>query len=172
MMEAAQCRAARALLDWTQSDLSGRSGLSVVSIRAFEKGGEMRDSNRKLLRLVFERSGVEFIPENGGGAGVRLRAKAEERALPPRKLADVLASFAAHRLPKAATQVGVGNLRFVMAGSQATLMEGDRTVGMISVRAHEVVFSPELPTGRLGEGSDITEDDLWNWVIAAWRQSR
>ena len=66
-MEAAQCRAARALLDWTQSDLSGRSGLSVVSIRAFEKGGEMRDSNRKLLRLVFERSGVEFIPENGVG---------------------------------------------------------------------------------------------------------
>jgi DNA-binding XRE family transcriptional regulator len=68
-----QCRAARALLNWTQTDLARHASISAVSIRAFEKGGEMRDSNRKLLRLTLEEGGVAFIPENGGGAGVRLR---------------------------------------------------------------------------------------------------
>lgn len=72
MIDATQCRAARALLDWTQDKLGETTGLSTVTIRAFERGGEMRDSNRKLLQLSFEAAGVEFIPENGGGAGVRL----------------------------------------------------------------------------------------------------
>lgn len=72
-IESAQCRAARGLLDWTQADLSTATGLSVVTVRAFEKGGEMRESNRTLLRLAFEKAGVDFIPENGGGAGVRMR---------------------------------------------------------------------------------------------------
>ena len=73
MIDASQCRAARALLNWTQPALAEASGLSAVTIRAFERGGEMRDSNRRLLLLVLERAGVEFIPENGGGPGVRLR---------------------------------------------------------------------------------------------------
>ena len=73
MIDAVQCRAARALLDWTQADLSTATGLSKVTLRAFEKGGEMRDSNRTLLRLAFEKAGVEFIDQNGGGPGVRLR---------------------------------------------------------------------------------------------------
>jgi len=77
MIAPAQCRAARALLDWTQADLAQVTGLSVVTIRAFEKGGEMRDSNRMLLQLSFEKAGVTFIPENGGGAGVRLRDRSK-----------------------------------------------------------------------------------------------
>lgn len=72
MLTPEQCRAARALLDWTQNDLAERASISAVSIRAFERGGEMRDSNQKLLRLTLEASGVHFIAENGGGAGVRL----------------------------------------------------------------------------------------------------
>ena len=72
MLSPEQCRAARALLDWTQSDLAIRASLSAVSIRAFEKGREMRLSNQKLLRMTFEQAGVQFIPENGGGLGVRL----------------------------------------------------------------------------------------------------
>jgi DNA-binding XRE family transcriptional regulator len=78
MITPAQCRAARALLDWTQSDLAAATGLSVVTIRSFEKGGEMRDSNRTLLLLSFEKAGVEFIPENGSGAGVRLRKEVKQ----------------------------------------------------------------------------------------------
>jgi transcriptional regulator with XRE-family HTH domain len=77
LISPSQCRAARALLDWTQPDLVGATGLSAVTIRAFEKGGQMRESNRTLLRLAFEKAGVEFIPENGGGAGVRLAKRAD-----------------------------------------------------------------------------------------------
>ena len=72
MITSEQCRAARALLNWTQADLAERVSISSVSIRAFEKGGEMRDSNRKLIRFTLEQAGVAFIAENGGGAGVRL----------------------------------------------------------------------------------------------------
>lgn len=74
-LDPAQCRAARALLDWTQGQLGEATGLSVVTIRAFEKGGDMRDSNKTLLILSFEKAGVEFIPENGSGPGVRLRKR-------------------------------------------------------------------------------------------------
>lgn len=83
MIDPMQCRAARALLDWTQERLSQETGLSAVTIRAFERGGEMRDSNRNLLRLTLERSGVEFISENGGGAGVRLRERQALTEPPP-----------------------------------------------------------------------------------------
>ncbi|MGO7564742.1 helix-turn-helix domain-containing protein [Rhizobium johnstonii] len=53
------CRAARALLDWTQRDLAERTSMSAVSIRAFEKGGDMRESNR-LLTLTSEAAGIIF----------------------------------------------------------------------------------------------------------------
>ena len=68
-----QCRAARALLEWSQADLSKRASISAVSIRTFEKGGTMRANNLKLLRLIFEDAGIEFIPENGAGVGVRFK---------------------------------------------------------------------------------------------------
>lgn len=80
MISSAQCRAARALLDWTQNDLASATGLSAVTIRAFERGGEMRDSNRNLLGLAFEKAGLEFIPRNGGGAGVRFKERDGEPA--------------------------------------------------------------------------------------------
>ena len=75
-----QCRAARALLNWNQGALAENTGLSVVTIGSFEKGGVMRDSNRNLLRLSFEAAGVQFIAENGGGAGVRLAKPAKGSA--------------------------------------------------------------------------------------------
>ena len=73
MISSDQCRAARALVGWSQKDLAGHSKISAVSIRAFEKGGDMRASNRNLLKYVFEEAGIVFIPENGGGPGVRLK---------------------------------------------------------------------------------------------------
>ncbi|ABY30844.1 helix-turn-helix domain-containing protein [Methylorubrum extorquens] len=79
ILEPAQCRAARGLLDWTQRDLAEATSLSVLTVRSFEKGGDMRDSNRTLLRLAFEKAGVEFIDENGGGSGLRFRAPIAER---------------------------------------------------------------------------------------------
>ena len=77
MLKPPQCRAARALLNWTQAELASRTAISAVSIRAFEKGGEMRESNLKLIRLTFEAAGVVFQDEGelvSGGIGVRFRS--------------------------------------------------------------------------------------------------
>ncbi|MEM6462309.1 MAG: helix-turn-helix transcriptional regulator [Pseudomonadota bacterium] len=73
MITAEQCRAARALLNWTQETLAKTVSVSDVSIRAFERGGKMRESNLKQIHDAFDAAGVEFIPENGGGPGVRLK---------------------------------------------------------------------------------------------------
>ena len=78
MIDAPQCRAARGLLSWSQGDLVQHSGLSAATLRAFERGGPMRDSNQNLLRMTFERAGVIFIETNGEGPGVRLR-KVEQK---------------------------------------------------------------------------------------------
>lgn len=78
MLTGAQCSAARALLRWKQSDLSAAitaagGKLSVTAITAFERGGSIRDSNASMIVAALTRAGVLLIPENGGGAGVRLR---------------------------------------------------------------------------------------------------
>jgi transcriptional regulator with XRE-family HTH domain len=73
MITPAQCRAARGLLDWTQQELGERAGLSGMSVRAFERGRPMRESNREAVRAALEAGGVAFIDQNGGGPGVRLR---------------------------------------------------------------------------------------------------
>jgi transcriptional regulator with XRE-family HTH domain len=87
MLKPPQCRAARALLDWTQNELASRTAISAVSIRAFEKGGDMRESNLRLLRLTFEAAGVVFQEEGelvDGGIGVRLRLVSAAQVTPLR----------------------------------------------------------------------------------------
>jgi transcriptional regulator with XRE-family HTH domain len=73
MLTPSQSRAARGLLDWTQKDLAAATGLSPLSVRAFEKGGRMRPSNLDKLQAVMESAGVIFVDENGEGPGVRLK---------------------------------------------------------------------------------------------------
>lgn len=74
MMKPSQCRAARALLDWSQQQLADASKVGNATIRNFE-GGKSSPQNATLevLRRALEAAGVEFIPENGSGAGVRLK---------------------------------------------------------------------------------------------------
>ena len=70
-----QVRAARMLLRWEQIDLAEASGVSLPSIKRLETHpGELGAQDRTIQALVraLEKAGVEFIPENGGGAGVRL----------------------------------------------------------------------------------------------------
>jgi hypothetical protein len=72
-MTPSQCRAARGLLDWTQGDLAKASGVSDVTIRNFERSkSALQPASLHVLRSALEAAGVEFIPENGNGPGVRL----------------------------------------------------------------------------------------------------
>jgi DNA-binding XRE family transcriptional regulator len=73
-MTPAQCRAARALLDMNQSELARAAGLGLSTIVDFEK--ERRQISLEAfdaIRIALEKAGIEFIVENGGGEGLRLR---------------------------------------------------------------------------------------------------
>jgi transcriptional regulator with XRE-family HTH domain len=76
MITPAQCRAARGLLDWTQQDLADRAGVGIVTVRQVEAAKtEPRRATLDVIRRALEAGGVEFIDENGGGPGVRLRRR-------------------------------------------------------------------------------------------------
>lgn len=73
-----QCRAARALLNLEQSDIAQAAGIARATLIDFEKGQRVpRSGTITAIRAALERAGVEFIDENGGGAGVRLRKPAQ-----------------------------------------------------------------------------------------------
>ncbi|WFU23138.1 helix-turn-helix transcriptional regulator [Bradyrhizobium sp. CB1717] len=70
----AQSRAARGLVDWSQSELGAQSNLSESTVRDFEKGRRIPGPNNlAAMRAALEGAGVLFIEENGEGAGVRLK---------------------------------------------------------------------------------------------------
>jgi ribosome-binding protein aMBF1 (putative translation factor) len=74
----AQVRAARALLRWSSEELAQRAKLGTATIkRAEAHDGPVTSTtaNIQAMRDAFEKAGLEFIPENGGGAGVRFRDK-------------------------------------------------------------------------------------------------
>lgn len=71
---AAQCRGARAMLGLSQSDLAERAKVARQTVVDFERGARTPyPNNLAAIRAALEAAGVEFIEENGGGAGVRLR---------------------------------------------------------------------------------------------------
>jgi transcriptional regulator with XRE-family HTH domain len=76
-ISSAQCRAARALLDWSQDQLAENAQVARATIADFERNTRM-PMHQNLLSIIstFEAAGVAFIPDsddNQGGAGVRFR---------------------------------------------------------------------------------------------------
>ena len=77
-LTSAQIRAARSLIRWTAANLATASALSVATVRRAElKEVEtsLTMANDLAIRRALETAGVEFIDENGGGPGVRLRKR-------------------------------------------------------------------------------------------------
>jgi len=71
LISAAQCRAARALLEWTQSDLARHAGAIRMTVVRFERGYTVRASTRRQFREAFEQAGLQFMPpDDEGGEGV------------------------------------------------------------------------------------------------------
>ena len=82
MLSSDQIRGARAILRLSQADLAKAASVSLETIKRLEvMQGELKVRLYTLTRIkeALERAGVEFIPENGGGAGVRL-AKRRKRS--------------------------------------------------------------------------------------------
>lgn len=65
----------RAALGWTTQDLAREAGVGANTINRFEAGQDARISSVDKMRGAFEAAGLEFIPENGGGAGIRFRER-------------------------------------------------------------------------------------------------
>jgi predicted transcriptional regulator len=77
-----QIKAARALLGWSQDDLARAAELSIPTIKRLEAfdgplGG--RDQTAEKIVTAIEAAGIEFIDENGGGPGVRLRKSPKQK---------------------------------------------------------------------------------------------
>jgi predicted transcriptional regulator len=67
-------------LAWNQQDLADAASVGIVTIHQLEAGtSEPRRATLQVIRHAFEAAGVEFIDENGGGPGVRLRKATKPR---------------------------------------------------------------------------------------------
>ena len=74
MLSSEQCRAARALLDWTQEELAKRAGVSRSTVRGFENGQhEPHRANAAMIQAALEQAGVVFIEADDQGEGVRFQ---------------------------------------------------------------------------------------------------
>ena len=80
-IEAAQVRAARALIGWSQTKLADAARLPPATVERFETGtvDNIPADAVDRMRAALESAGVAFISENGGGAGVRLRKGRESK---------------------------------------------------------------------------------------------
>ena len=82
-LTSSQIRAARGLLRWSAEELAREAALGLATVRRAE-GAENETSmtlaNDLAVRRAFESAGVEFIDENGGGPGVRLRKRHQKKS--------------------------------------------------------------------------------------------
>ena len=74
MLNAAQCRAGRALLNWSQDELAENAQVARTTVTEFESNFRTPiKQNLLAIQSALEAAGVEFISENGGGVGARFR---------------------------------------------------------------------------------------------------
>ena len=64
---------ARVALGWGVIDLAREAHVSTQTIVRFERGDQLKAQTVENLKSTMESAGMEFIPENGGGVGVRLK---------------------------------------------------------------------------------------------------
>jgi transcriptional regulator with XRE-family HTH domain len=72
-MNATQCKMARVATGLGLRDLAEKAGVSPNTISRLERGEYLKPATVTTIKNALEAAGVEFIPENGGGAGVRLK---------------------------------------------------------------------------------------------------
>jgi transcriptional regulator with XRE-family HTH domain len=79
MITGAQIRAARAILRWSAETLAKKAGIGIQTVKRMEAVDDVPPGRATTLADVqhtLEAAGIEFIAENGGGPGVRLRKSA------------------------------------------------------------------------------------------------
>lgn len=77
MVTSAQIRAARGLLNWTVRNLAEKAGVHRNTVTRIETDATAPGPAMSATVATLEEAGIEFIPENGGGPGVRLKCPTE-----------------------------------------------------------------------------------------------
>jgi transcriptional regulator with XRE-family HTH domain len=79
-MKAVQLRMARAAVRWGVRELAKKAGVTANTVTRIENGADAKQSTVERLQNALEAAGVEFIAENGGGPGVRVRKPRGKKA--------------------------------------------------------------------------------------------
>jgi transcriptional regulator with XRE-family HTH domain len=80
LMTPAQCRAARALLGITQSQLARAAKLGLSTVVDFEKERRVvSDESIRAVKATLQRAGIEFTNGNGDGEGLRIKRPYQSR---------------------------------------------------------------------------------------------
>jgi transcriptional regulator with XRE-family HTH domain len=164
-MTPAQCRAARALLDWSQQQLADGAGVGVVTVRQFEAGAASpRNATTEVLMNTLEKAGVKFLAGSDAGPGV-------QSARPLNPLEQFLlflkvyehnrlrvTGIHRHPLP----EFGYGFVYHNREG--ANLMFKAQEIGRVRWRDGTIEFDPPLPNGRT---PTLTDEAFDAWVAQA-----
>jgi transcriptional regulator with XRE-family HTH domain len=74
-MKSIQLKMARAAAGWGVRELAKKAGVTANTVTRIENGADAKQSTMDRLQHALEAAGIEFIEENGGGPGVRLRKR-------------------------------------------------------------------------------------------------
>jgi predicted transcriptional regulator len=75
MITPRQIRAARALLGWSQQELADKAIVSLNAVARLENGAvDSRVSTVSAIQKALSKAGIEFLPSDTKGEGVRLRS--------------------------------------------------------------------------------------------------
>lgn len=66
---------ARAALGWGVRELAEKAGITANTVSRYENGADALGETLGRMEAALRDAGIEFIPENGGGAGVRFRER-------------------------------------------------------------------------------------------------
>ena len=77
MISGTQVRMARVAVGWSTKELAHVAEMHPNTVNRVENGEPATKGTLLLLQTTLEAAGVEFIPENGGGPGVRLKKPAQ-----------------------------------------------------------------------------------------------
>ncbi|WP_354199880.1 helix-turn-helix domain-containing protein [Aquamicrobium terrae] len=79
MISSEQCRGARAMLGWSQGQLADEAAVSRATVVDFERGTRVPHRNNvTAIQRALEAAGIVFIPDNGGGPGVRFEKSSKQ----------------------------------------------------------------------------------------------
>jgi transcriptional regulator with XRE-family HTH domain len=159
VISAAQIRAARALVGWTQAKLAAESGLSEISIQNIEKGTtDPRASTLAAIERALRTACVEFT--NGDHPGVRLLRRQSMDRLTVEDLHRVARRTDLNNMPGITDHL---EARETNEGLSIFIGVEDDPIGRIWLIDQKTLqfdppFPDELPTARL------TELDLWKYA--------